>query len=92
MCGWTTGSDLDREVESQLNRAIDDVITPQITLIRQKAKNLQDIYSNLGNYILQKVIIYVVYVVLFTLLALYLYSNSQRGAFKNLFSFFTNFA
>lgn len=88
---WNLGTDLDNAVGDSINRAIDDKIVPQVNLIKQKAKNLQTLYKDLGNYIVQKVIITGVYMLIFAILSYYLYSSAQSGAFSNIAKVFQSF-
>ena len=81
---WNLGTDLDNAVENSINRAIDDKIVPQVNLIKQKAKNLQTLYKDLGNYIVQKMIITGVYIGIFFILSYYLYFAAYGGAFKKI--------
>ena len=79
---WNLGTDLDNTVTNSINRAIDDVIVPQVNLLKQKAKNLQTLYKDLGNYIVQKIIIGVAYIVIFAILSYYLYTSAQGSTFS----------
>jgi hypothetical protein len=81
---WNLGSDLDGAVANSINRAIDDKIVPQVTLLRQKAKDLQKMYKDLGNYIVQKMIITGVYIGIFFILSYYLYFAAYGGAFQKI--------
>ena len=88
---WNLGTDLDNEITNSINRAIDDVIIPQVNLLKQKAKNLETIYKDLGNYILQKLIISGAYILIFTVLSYYLYSGAQGGALTKVTKLVTDF-
>jgi hypothetical protein len=88
---WNLGSDLDSAVANSINRAIDDKIVPQVTLLRQKAKDLQKMYKDLGTYIVQKMIITGVYIGIFLILSYYLYFAAYGGAFKKIQNAFSSF-
>jgi hypothetical protein len=88
---WNLGTDLDNAVSTSINRAIDDVITPQVNKLKQKSKEIQTMYNDLGNYILQKIIVGVAYILLFVFLSYYLYSAAQGGTFSKLSNVFSQF-
>ena len=88
---WNLGTDLDNSITNSINRAVDDVVVPQVNLIKKKANDLQTLYSNLGNYLLQKLIIIGLYIILFLVLAYFLYSKVQTNGIDKVAGVFKSF-
>jgi len=87
---WNLGNDLDTQVTNNINNAIDEIITPEVNKIKQKAKDIQLLYNDFGNFLYQKLIILGLYIVVFILLSFWLYGAAQSVGINNTLSSLNN--
>ena len=87
---WNLGNDLDTQVTNNINNAIDEIITPEVNKIKQKAKDIQLLYNDFGNFLYQKLLILGLYIVVFILLSFWLYGAAQSVGINNALSSLNN--